>query len=135
MNEKGLSLTELIISSSVLGALATISIPHAQALIARSYDIRVMSDVRSIVWAEELQFVDSGKYLSCRNAECRRLPGVAKLSKGIHVEVEATEESFYIRAWHPQGAAEVIEWDSARGGFLDVPEGSGEDKENLLQDY
>lgn len=81
--------------------------------------MRAQQDARNVALAEEAYYLDNEEYLSCENQDCRALPGIAALSGGVNLQVEAEneEDAFIVRSQHPKGTGKVFVWDSRNGGF------------------
>lgn len=113
----GFTLLELLVSLSIVGILSAIAIPEYRAYQQRAFDIRALGDLRTVALAEEAYFMNSERYLACRDTGCAELPGVARLSQGVSLVVTTDEESFTADAHHAKGSGKRYRWDSANGGL------------------
>lgn len=116
-SERGFTLMELLTCLTIVAILSAIAIPQYQAYKARSFDTRANVDLRNVALAEEAYYFDTEHYLSCSNADCESLPGIARLSPGTSLAVEAEESAFLANAYHPQGSGQTYRWDSDEGGM------------------
>lgn len=114
---RGFTLLELLVSLSIVGILSAIAIPEYRAYQRRAFDIRALGDLRTVALAEEAYFMNSEKYLNCQNSTCAELPGVARLSQGVSLSVDANDQSFIADASHPKGSGKHYRWDSDNGGL------------------
>ncbi|MBX7137178.1 MAG: prepilin-type N-terminal cleavage/methylation domain-containing protein [Oligoflexia bacterium] len=117
-SQRGFTLLELLITMSIVLSLAAIAIPQYADYRRRAFDIRALNDLRNIATAEEVYFLDTETYLSCVDADCEELPGIAKLSQGVSVQIQAQATAFAGSATHPKGTGKIFEWDSEQGGLL-----------------
>ena len=115
--QNGFTLLELLVSVTVVGILASIAVPQYKIYKAKAYDSVAVSDLHSVVLAEESYFIENNAYLSCKDADCASLPGISNLSKGVHLEVDATESAYVITASHKNGSGKTYRWDSEHGGL------------------
>lgn len=115
--EQGFSLLELLVVLTITAALAAVAIPQYSTFRARAFDTRALSDLRNVAIAEEANFIDSEKYLTCKDAACEALPGIGRLSKGVSLGITALETQFTGQASHFQGTGRVFRWDSEMGGL------------------
>lgn len=116
--EVGFTLLELLIVLAIISALTAIATPQYTEYKQRAFDFRALSDLRSVALAEEAYFMESERYLSCENEGCTALPGIAKLSAGVDLRVEATEDGFTGTASHPRGTGKAYAWDNVSGGLI-----------------
>jgi prepilin-type N-terminal cleavage/methylation domain-containing protein len=114
--QKGFTLIELLVCIAIVGILTTIALPQYKIYRQQAFDAVTMSDVHSLVLAEEAYFLDNQSYKACENESCTTLPSIMRLSKGISAKIEVTVDSFKITAKHIQGSKTII-WDSALGGL------------------
>jgi type IV pilus assembly protein PilA len=120
MNEESaFTLLELLIVMTIIGILASISIPKYVTYKARAFDTRAKSDLRNVAIAEEAYFVDAEAYISCAAETCAALPGIGALSKGVLLAVNATPTGFTGTSSHPKGSGTIFTWDTSRGGLLE----------------
>ena len=117
--EFGFTLIELLFVMVIIAIMSAIAIPQFKSYRARAFDVRAEQDARNVALAEEAYYLDNEEYLSCENQDCRALPGVAALSGGVSLSVEAIgdEDAFVIRSQHPKGTGKIFQWDSRLGGF------------------
>jgi type IV pilus assembly protein PilA len=116
--EKGFTLIELLVVIAIIGILAAIAIPQFAEYRARGFDARARSDLRNVATAEEAYFVDNEVYKSCTEADCNTLlPGVAALSQGVTLDIDATPTGFTGTSTHPKGTGVTCDWDSSAGGL------------------
>lgn len=115
--KNGFTLIELLVTLAIVGILSSIAVPQFTNYKKRAYDIRAQSDLRNVATAEEAYFFDAEHYLSCSGAGCANLPGIKRLSKGVELDIEATEISFRGQSTHPQGTGRIFVWDSENGGM------------------
>ena len=102
---------------TIIGALTAIAIPQYQEYRKRGFDLRAQSDLRNVAIAEEAYFLDAEHYLSCQGNLCTDLPGIARLSQGVTLQIVATTTGFSGTSRHPSGTGEVFRWDSNHGGL------------------
>jgi len=119
ISQFGFTLIELLFVMVIIAIVSAIAIPQFKSYRARAYDVRAQQDARNVALAEEAYYLDNEEYLSCENQDCRALPGIAALSGGVALSVEAIseEDAFVIRSQHPKGTGKVFQWDSRLGGF------------------
>ncbi len=115
----GFTLIELLVVMTIIGILVSVAVPQYAAYRKRAFDTRARTDLYHVAIAEEAYFVDSEKYLSCADAACKVLPGVAALSKGVTLSMKAADNGFTGTSTHPQGTGKTFNWDSAAGGMLE----------------
>jgi len=113
----GFTLIELLVVMTIIGALTAIAIPQYQEYRKRGFDLRAQSDLRNVAIAEEAYFLDAEHYLSCQASGCAALPGIARLSQGVVLQIAATATGFTGTSRHPSGSGELFRWDSSRGGL------------------
>ena len=107
-SSKGMTLLELLVAMAIAGILAAIAVPQYNDYKKRGFDLRALSDLHSIALAQEAYFIDSEEYLSCSDSDCLQLPGIAALSAGVEISVEADEIGFRAEATHPQGTGKMF---------------------------
>ena len=116
----GFTLIELLVVMTIVATLSAFAVPHYQSYRERSFDLRAQFDLRSVAIAEEAHFLDEEQYLSCQNAQCEHLPGIARLSDGVQLTITAADTSFTGKASHPKGSGKEFHWDSERGGLINT---------------
>jgi type IV pilus assembly protein PilA len=125
-NERGFSIVELLVVGAIFGILALIAVPQYSMYRERSYKTAAANDLRNIAAAQESYFAQNAKYYAlttCSNVdalsqcEINGLPGVARLSKGINMQIEAGPSGFKGEARHAKSDL-VCRWDSTQGGML-----------------
>ena len=117
-SDQGFTLIELLVVMTIVAILSAIAVPQYQAYRARGFDIRALNDLRNVAVAEEAYFLDTEKYISCSDAACTALPGIAQLSKGVTLQIAGGATSFTGSATHSQGTGKTYQWDSDSGGLL-----------------
>jgi prepilin-type N-terminal cleavage/methylation domain-containing protein len=117
-NSAGFTLLELLTVMAIIGVISSIAVPQYLRYKQRAFDVRAQSDLLHIAAAEEAHFIEEESYLSCTNADCTRLPGIATLSQGVELTVTATEGGFLGEASHPKGSGKIFRWDSGAGGMV-----------------
>ena len=115
---KGFTLLELMVVMAIVLILTAVAVPQYKDMKARAFDARALSDLRNVAISEEVYYLDSEQYLSCSNDTCAELPGIAALSNGVELSIEARETDFSGRASHEKGSGRVFRWESAEGGLL-----------------
>jgi prepilin-type N-terminal cleavage/methylation domain-containing protein len=115
---KGFTLLELLVVLAIVGALSAIAVPQYAEYKAQAYDFQALADLRSVSIAEEAYFIGSESYLPCEQDECESLPGIARLSKGVTLEVQATTTGFVGTASHTRGSGKRFVWNSTEGGLV-----------------
>jgi type IV pilus assembly protein PilA len=115
----GFTLLELLVVMTIVGILTAVAVPQYAAYHKRAFDTRARMDLYHVALAEEAYFVDSERYLTCADEECKTLPGVVALSKGVTLAMNATPTGFTGTASHPQGTGRIFSWDSSNGGMLE----------------
>lgn len=118
-HQSGFTLLELLTVIAIISILAAISVPQYSAYKRRGFDARAISDLRNAATAEEAYFLDNEKYLSCSDAGCAKLPGLAAVSRGVKIQIAARDSAFSGTASHSQGSGRTFHWDSERGGLQD----------------
>jgi prepilin-type N-terminal cleavage/methylation domain-containing protein len=113
----GFTLLELLVTLTIIGILVASSIPNFQGYRRRAYDARAQGDLRSVALAEEAYFLESERYLPCENSGCAALPGIARLSDGVTLQITTDETTFVGTASHPKGSGKTFTWESAQGGM------------------
>ncbi|NLF26050.1 MAG: type II secretion system protein [Deltaproteobacteria bacterium] len=116
-SSSGFSLIELLVVMAIVGILTAIAVPQYNDYKKRAFDLRARIDLQNVATAEEAYFMDHERYLPCIAESCTELPGIKTLSKGVELEVEASESQFTGRASHPKGSGKVFVWESDAGGF------------------
>ena len=105
-NQKGFSLVELLVVVAIIGILSTIAVPQYSEYRKRAYDSAARSDVRNIITAQEMYYLDNNRY----TANLGDLQGF-KPSSGVQVtvsvsNVNSTEaQAWQVKANHPRGSA------------------------------
>ncbi len=115
--QRGFTLLELLVVIAIIMLLSAIAVPQFQAYRARGFDVVAEQDLRNVAIAEEAYFLDAEHYLSCSGGGCAGLPGIAAISKGVTLGIEAGEQSFTGTASHRRGSGRVFRWDSEQGGL------------------
>lgn len=115
---KGFTLIELLVVMTIVSILTAFAVPEYQHYKKRGFDLRAEFDLRNVAIAEEAYFMDHEEYYPCTNAECTELPGIAKLSDGVTLNITTTDTSFQGSSSHPQGTGKTFHYDSEQGGFL-----------------
>lgn len=113
----GFTLIELLVVMAIVGSLVAISLPQYASYKRRAFDTRASMDLRTAALAEEAYFVDAEHYLSCSEANCSVLPGIAHLSEGVRLTITATSSGFTGTASHPLGSGKIFRWESNGGGM------------------
>ena len=116
---RGFTLLELLVVMTIVGILSGLAIPQFRDYRARAFDTRALNDLRVIALAEETYYLDSEHYLSCANSDCLVLPGVARLSGGVEVQVEGDDVRFEAASSHPKGTGKEYIWESDNGGLVE----------------
>ena len=114
---QGFTLIELLVTLAIVSILMAIAVPRYSEYKAQAFDLRAATDLRSVAIAEEAYFVGSENYLSCQNSSCNALPGIAALSKGVSLQIQATTTGFLGTASHPLGSGKTFRWESDSGGM------------------
>jgi type IV pilus assembly protein PilA len=118
--QSGFSLIELLVVIAIISALTAIAVPQYAEYRAKAFDLRALEDLRNVAIAEEAYFADSERYLACSNLECATtLPGIARISAGVVLTIETSEESFTGTSSHPKGSGKTFRWESAEGGLVE----------------
>ena len=105
-NQKGFSLVELLVVIAIIGILSTIAVPQYSEYRKRAYDSAARSDVRNIITAEEMYYLDNNRY----TANLSELQGF-KPSSGVLVTVNVSNvsnteaQAWQVVANHPRGSA------------------------------
>ncbi|MDZ4786886.1 MAG: prepilin-type N-terminal cleavage/methylation domain-containing protein [bacterium] len=115
---KGFTLIELLVTIAIIGILAATAIPQYSQFKKRAFDSRARSDLTHVAIAEEAYFLDGEKYLSCTDSSCINIPGVAAISDGVTLTINASVNSFTGTASHQQGSGKIFRWDSDAGGLM-----------------
>jgi prepilin-type N-terminal cleavage/methylation domain-containing protein len=116
-NQTGFTLIELLVAVAIVGILTSIAIPQYKEYRAKAYDAVALSDIRSVALAEESYLIDNQQYYACTNDGCSELPGIIKLSKGVTLEVQTTDDNYIIIGKHALGSKE-FRWDASLGGLV-----------------
>ena len=117
--QKGFTLLELLAVMTIISILSLFAIPQYRDYKKRAYDLRAQYDLRNVATAEELYYLEEETYLSCSNEECSNLPGINRLSEGVKLNIQTSEEdSFQGEASHSKGTGKVFKWNSNAGGFI-----------------
>lgn len=101
-NQKGFSLVELLVVVAIIGILSTIAVPQYSEYRKRAYDSAARSDIRNIITAEEMHYLDNNRY----TANLNELPGF-KPSKGVQVTINVNNteaQAWQVITSHPQGS-------------------------------
>ena len=112
------SLVELLVVITIVSALTAIAVPQYARYRARAFDLRAVEDLRNVALAEEAYFSEFERYLSCSGPACTELPGIARLSAGVSLSIDALETEFEGTATHPKGTGRTFMWRSAEGGLV-----------------
>ena len=115
--QRGFTLLELLVVMAIVSVLAAIAVPRYAAYRQRAFDMRSLNDLRNLATAEEVYFLENEKYLSCSDAACLALPGIAAFSKGVTINATGDDQKFNASATHPQGSGKTYNWDSDLGGL------------------
>ena len=113
----GFTLIELLVVLAIVSIITAIAIPQFSDYKAKAFDMRAMSDLRSVAIAEEAYFIEAETYISCTESNCNLLPGINKLSKGVVLTIAATSTGFTGSASHPKGSGKIYQWNSIAGGL------------------
>ena len=116
-NTRAFTLIELLVVLAIVSIISAIALPEFAEFRAKGFDMRAMHDLRTVAIAEEAYFIDSELYLSCTDSGCSKLPGIAKISKGVSLEIIATQTGFAGTSTHPKGSGKIFKWDSTAGGL------------------
>jgi len=100
-----------------VGILTATAIPIYKKYRAYAFDYRAQSDLRSVALAEEAHYLEFEDYLPCSQASCLKLPGMAAISPGVIINVDASETNFTAAASHPKGSGKTFSWRSETGGL------------------
>jgi len=114
---QGFTLIELLVVIAIIGILTATALPQYSDYKKRAFDSVAKSDLVHIAIAEEAYFLDSESYLSCSDASCVALPGIASLSQGVTVTMTASSISFTGSSQHSKGSGKTFKWDSEAGGL------------------
>lgn len=117
-HENGFTLIELLVVLAIIGAITAVAIPQYAAYRTRAFDTQAKLDLRNAALAEEAYFLDFENYLSCSDSQCKALPGIVKLTKGVTLKLTATATGFIGEAKHSKGS-KSFQWDSSLGGLQD----------------
>ncbi len=115
--EKAFTLIEVLVTLTIVSILTAIALPQYNAYKRQAFDMRALSDLRSVAIAEEAYFMQTEKYISCDTSDCSVLPGITRISKGVTVSVTASDEGFNAQAHHSQGSGKTYVWNSLNGGL------------------
>jgi prepilin-type N-terminal cleavage/methylation domain-containing protein len=115
--KNGFTLIELLVTLTILGVLMSTALPQYERYRKRGYDIQAEMDLRNVAIAEEAYYLDNEQYLPCQNDQCNELPGISKLSKGVELSIETTNEDslFTGRSTHKRGTGKQYLWNSESG--------------------
>ncbi len=113
----GFTLIELLATIAIVGILIAIAIPQYAEYKKRGFDTRAKVDLRNVAIAEEAHFIDTESYLSCADAGCTALPGIATLSQGVTLAITATATGFTGTSTHSHGSGIIFRWNSDLGGL------------------
>jgi len=105
-NNHGFTLLELLVVVSIVGILASITIPQYAAYRARGFDSIIESQVRNFATGEEAHYVTNGTYV----ADVSELENMT-LNPDVTITIGAGNSgdiasSFKIHGSHPQAAHE-----------------------------
>jgi len=118
-SEEAFTLLELLVTLTLISILTAIAIPQYKSYRQRAFDVRALSDLRSVALAEEAYYFDNEKYLPCSGAGCTELPGIARISLGTEISVQVAEDEFSITASNSKGTKKLYKWESAQGGLVE----------------
>ena len=119
MKRHGFTLIELLVVITIVSILTAVALPQYSVYKKKAFDLRAQEDLRNVAIAEEAYFIESEKYLSCRDDECTDLPGITKISKGVTINIQADESVFTGTSTHTHGSGKIFRWDSEQGGLLE----------------
>jgi prepilin-type N-terminal cleavage/methylation domain-containing protein len=118
-NQRAFTLIEMLITMTILSILTAIALPQYNSYKKQAFDMRALSDLRSVAIAEEAYFMQEEKYLDCSGSGCLELPGMTAVSKGVELSVTISDEGFLANSYHPMGSGKKYLWDSLKGGLQD----------------
>lgn len=118
-NSRAFTLLEILIVLTIVSILTAVALPQYNDYKKQAFDARSISDLRNVAISEEAYFMQTEKYLSCNGDTCTILPGMAAVSKGVLLSVQAEPEKFTATSSHPKGSGKTFKWDSSRGGMLE----------------
>ena len=104
-NQKGFTLVELLVVIAIIGILSTIAVPQFSEYRKRAHDSAARSDIRNIITAEEMYYLDNNRYTASLND----LPGF-KPSTGVQVTLNVSDigngeaQAWQATAMHPLGS-------------------------------
>ena len=96
--QSGFTLIELLVVVAIIGILAVIAVPQFRYQ-EKSFDARIVSDLRGAATAQETYFTDQGTYSNA----CSTLPGFVQSGGVVFSTCTGDVVSFRIVATHPQG--------------------------------
>ena len=110
------SLTELLVSLSIIGGLAFVAFSYFRVYLPHTYDIRARTELQNILAAEEAYYSDYEEYVSCETTTCPKLlPGIGAISDGVVVTIRANEDDFTATARHKRGSGKTFVWKNSQG--------------------
>ena len=118
-NQSAFTLIEILITMTIISLLTAIALPQYNSYKKQAFDLRALSDLRTVAIAEEAYFMEQEKYLDCAGPNCLTLPGMTAISKGVELNVASSEEGFLAESYHPMGSGKKFKWDSLKGGLQD----------------
>jgi type IV pilus assembly protein PilA len=114
---KGFTLLELLVTITIVGILSAIAVPQYRQYRARAFDTRARFDLETVALAEEAYFMDHESYAGCSDQGCSILPGIKRISPGVSLQVQASQDAFVGIAQHAQGTGRTFTWSSDEGGL------------------
>ena len=104
-NQKGFSLVELLVVVAIIGILSTIAVPQYSEYRKRAYDSAARSDVRNIITAEEMYYLDNNRYTDNLNELAGFTPSEGvKVSINVSNANNAEAQAWQVVANHPRGS-------------------------------
>ncbi len=122
MREAGFTLIELLVVIAIIGILAAIAIPQYAEYRTSSFNTRARSDLRNILTAQEVRYLDSEVYQECSNAGCNApaLPGFT-LSQGNSATCALFDDGqTYQCAVSHENGTRLYYFNSSGGAFWDT---------------